>query len=368
MGKKVAKESRDRVQLIFFGAIVVLIALSAWWMVFFLRAVNNEYIYAQESLKATSKIHELSMKLSGFDPIEGALSADARFVIRREGPEIGAWRVEPAAEVLSQIEKRHQGRKRMWLGEGALLTGLLLAVVLMLYRLVRAERRFRDEMEDFLSHVTHEMKTPLAGIKAVLQVLSESRIPAEQVAGLTSKALREVDREHQLIQNLLLASRLRLPRAQLMREAVDVCPLLERIIEHRNSMSVAQQRFTLEQPDSAIAMVDVSALQSIVDNLLDNATKYGGDIVNILVSLQGLNVTISVADNGQGFDPSEHDALFAPFQRGVGTGAQGTGLGLHISRALARRMQGDVTAQSSGIGHGARFEVILPLADPSSTQ
>ena len=362
------QSKRDLAQLIFAAAILLLIALSLWWMVFFLRAVNNEHAFATESLTNSARLHELSLRLQEQAPAAGPLAEDARFHVVKGAEYKGGWKVEPHPDVLRRIEERHQGRKRMWIGEGTLLTGLLLAVVLMLYRLVRAERRFRDEMEEFLSRVTHEMKTPLAGIKAVLQVIADQRVAPEQSRELANKALREVDREHQLIQNLLLAQRLRLPQAPLMREAVDVSALLDQLIQHRRALPSLGHELSLVRPEAATALADPSALQSILDNLLDNATKYGAQRVETVVEACDERVTIAVIDDGEGFNAGDAEGLFEPFQRGIRNGAQGTGLGLHISRALARRMGGDVTGESHGVGQGATFRVTLPLAQPTSTQ
>ena len=114
---------------------------------------------------------------------------------------------------------------------------------------------------------------------------------------------------------------------------------------------------------------DPAALRSIIDNLLDNAVKYGGRAIEVVTIVDGEDGVLRVIDDGMGFDPQVAEALFAPFHRtkDAAGGQQGTGLGLHISRTLARRMRGEVTAASSGPGQGARFEVRLPLADSAAS-
>ncbi len=366
-----ARARRDRATVIFTAAIVVLIVLSLWWMVFFHRAITNENRMMRQSLDDAAHVHALRLRVARTVPEPGVFAPDKRFEVRQvtevaPGDAVirAPWVLRPQRATLRRLDDHFGGRRRMLLGEGVLLTGLLLSVVAMLYRLVQAERRFRDEMSEFLSRVTHEMKTPLAGIKAVLQVVESQRVPAEQVPGLASRALREVEREQQLIQNLLLAQRMRQPGASLVRESVDVTALLAEVLQHRRELP-GGVTFTLSAAEAVVARADLSALRSIVDNLLDNAAKYGAEEVEVQVTERDAVACIDVKDDGMGFAETAADELFAPFRRTVGAagGKQGTGLGLHISRTLARRMGGDVTAVSPGEGQGAVFSVTLPLAD-----
>lgn len=372
---------RRRGALVLFGlAVALLIALSVWWLYFLSAAIEREaaLTYALLERDVEREAHRLASEAAAgrLPPPAGVLAADPRLEVVQRPPRsapaglkqpIAAQPdlyLQPTAAHLAEIEARKAAKERMIAGEGALLTSLLIAVVAMLYRLIVAERRFRTEMQDFLGRVTHEMKTPLAGIKAVLQTVSATPLPAAEVQSFASLALREVEREEHLIQNLLLAQRLRLPDQQLHSEPVALSPLVMRLVQHRQETLGASVDFVVKDHPQAIALGDPTAIWTILENLVDNAVKYGGTRLGLVIQPEGQMWTLHVTDNGIGFVPAAAEALFGAFERQSGASAarHGTGLGLHISRSLAERMGGALTAHSDGPGQGATFCLALAAA------
>jgi signal transduction histidine kinase len=106
---------------------------------------------------------------------------------------------------------------------------------------------------------------------------------------------------------------------------------------------------------------EADGLRVVMENLLDNARKYGsGSPVRITARAEGAQVLIDVSDAGMGFDADDAERIFAPYQRTAAAERRhGTGLGLHISRMLARAMEGELTARSAGRGHGSTFTLAL---------
>ena len=114
--------------------------------------------------------------------------------------------------------------------------------------------------------------------------------------------------------------------------------------------------------------VDADMLRIVLENLVDNGLKYGGDepVVELAVSTDGGMGLIAVSDGGVGFDRATAQRLFVPFSRGLSGGhgiAHGTGLGLAIARDLCRRMDGELSAHSDGPDRGSTFTVAIPLAN-----
>ncbi len=381
MPKRAASLVRDRLSPIWlFGAAAFLLAaLGAWWLVYISQAINAQRAMMQTILEREAEVHALRLHADtakpgavGDDPhleiveMPGRVSPMAHrvgdgFAVTGVAQLPGVLVVQPTAAAERDADERYARKRKMVLGEGSLLISLLVTVVWMLWRLVRTESRFRREMQDFLGRVTHEMKTPLAGIKAVLQTIHAGRMPPEQLRELTSMALREAEREEHLIQNLLLAQRMRMPDQRLAHDRVDVSALVTRFVQRRQVTAppggvhgdVAQGLATLG---------DSTAIWTILENLADNAQKYGANRIDVRASVETHAVRVELTDDGIGFAPELAEKLFQPFVRAAGatSHASGTGLGLSLSRALAERMGGKLTAKSDGEGKGATFSLRLP--------
>ena len=119
--------------------------------------------------------------------------------------------------------------------------------------------------------------------------------------------------------------------------------------------------------DAVQVLADRDGLRVILENLLDNANKYGGGSVKLAGGVSDGHWRLDISDQGRGFSPETAERLFDIHNRGSGEGVtHGAGLGLAIARQLARRMGGDITASSPGPGKGAVFSVTLLLAPQSS--
>ena len=254
----------------------------------------------------------------------------------------------------------------MVLGEGGLLLGLLGVCIVMLLRLVASRTAVQREMELFVGQMTHEMKTPLAGLRALLETLKKGRLEGDTLQEALSLGLSQVEREEHLVQTLLHAQRLRVMPQTLTAETVDISELLHGFVEHRKiARPGAEDRYQLSIRGTVSGLADRDAVWTILENLFDNSDKYGATQMQIEASVSGDRVRVRCTDNGQGFDQGRKAHLFEPFHAERRAGAEhkhGTGLGLYISRRLARSMGGDLTGESPGPDRGACFVLELPEA------
>ena len=247
----------------------------------------------------------------------------------------------------------------------AIVTGLVLNTIF----LVRELRR-NEQHDSFINAVTHELKTPITSIRLYLQTLEQREVGEAQRREFYQLMLLDTDRLLGTVEQVLKAGEAghkktgqRLPVE--FNGLVHECVELARTRHHLRPESLEyQEHFT--NADPACVMGDPEELRTAVSNLLDNAVKYSPDGVYISVELESPDkerIVLRVRDRGVGIPPQELKRIFRRFyrvtQRSVSQ-VKGTGLGLFIVRAIARKHGGRVFAQSEGAGKGTTVTLELP--------
>jgi signal transduction histidine kinase len=300
------------------------------------------------------------------------------------GPLMGWWAVLVRRNITgsdallrAQIETHFEGAERMHRlleldsaterqlfmisGESTLAGMLLVVLAVVLFVVARHRRSETQRLHSMLSLTTHQLKTPLAGVRALLQSLGNGSIPPELHARFLKQGIAECDRLEHMVETTLAYQRT-VARDASHPEVVPARQLISEILEHRRA-SFPDDEVRWEPTDQVSVSCDRDAVRVVLENLLDNARKYGGGRVDLVGLSKGTRWRLEIRDSGQGFDPKDAERLFEPFERGGGAGvAHGSGLGLFISRQLARRMHGELTAKSAGPGQGSVFALELPLA------
>ncbi len=264
------------------------------------------------------------------------------------------------AERLSALDHLTQRQLFMISGESALAGVLMLVLAVVLFMVARHRRRETQRLQTMLQLTTHQLKTPLAGVRALLQSLGNGSIPEALRGRFLNQGLSECDRLEHLVETTLAYQRA-VAWASARQESISAARLITEIIDHRRA-SFPDDEVTWTPGATVTVSCDKDAVRVVLENLLDNARKYGGGKVELRDSSKGTRWRLEVRDAGKGFSPGDAERLFEPFERAQGTGVEhGSGLGLFISRRLARQMHGELTAQSPGPGQGAVFALELPL-------
>jgi signal transduction histidine kinase/CheY-like chemotaxis protein len=220
--------------------------------------------------------------------------------------------------------------------------------------------------DEFLATVSHELRTPLTSILGWTHILAESSEPARLQKGL-AVIERNAKAQARLIEDILDISRIISGKVRMNMRPVDPVAVVRAAIEVIRPLAVAKKIQIADQIEAVPPLnADEERLQQTVWNLLSNAVKFtppGGEIA-VRLRLEGGWVVITVQDNGKGISPDflphvfdrfrQHDNSTTKFQAGLG-------LGLAIVRHLVELHGGRVTARSEGEGHGAVFELSLPL-------
>lgn len=216
----------------------------------------------------------------------------------------------------------------------------------------RLERIRKDFLDDF----SHEVRTPLAGLRSAAETLEQADVARETEQQLRQVMLRQIARIERLATDLSQLNQIESGQLILDRRPVNVREVLGDLADDFRSRS----RITLQGTD-AVASIDPDRAQQIFANILDNACKHGGEgEVTIEVARENGEVVVRVSDEGPGIPPPEIERIFHRFYRVDRSRSQaGTGLGLAIAKHLVALHGGSIRAYNRAPA-GATFEVRLP--------
>jgi len=247
-----------------------------------------------------------------------------------------------------------------------LIGGLALNTVFLIREIRKSEQH-----DAFIHAVTHELKTPLASIKLYLQTLRQREFDPEKRRELIDTMLEDSDRLQQTIDQILLAGKTGAARRVDNPTDVDVSDIVGECVAlagRRHHLVDGEVRLVDQVPHGVFVVKgDREELAAAVTNLVDNAIKYSGARVRVGVDVArtgARRVAISVRDQGIGITGQELKRVFRRFYRlpaALQSRVRGTGIGLSIVRAVARRHGGRAYAESSGAGKGSTFTLELPL-------
>ena len=257
------------------------------------------------------------------------------------------------ADPVEAADQAADGMRRalMVLGEAGVFLLLLLALLVLVYRSVQRDLRLAAAQRNFLLAVTHELRSPIAAIKLQLSTLARSELDAAQRDELRHGALEEVDRLAALTDKVLQATAAEEGSMALRIEQVDVMHIVRNVVERACAHTARYHDLKAVGPESLVVSMDVHALRSIAENLIENAAKYApkGTRIDVAVRSLGTSWELSVSDEGPGVPVEERERIFERFHRAGSEevrAAQGTGLGLYIVRRLAQRLGGSVEVRA----------------------
>jgi signal transduction histidine kinase len=278
-----------------------------------------------------------------------------------------AWQILAAPDTAPQVSP---ARVVVYLF-GSMLFLLLIAGLVLIVLLLIREVRLNERQSNFVSAVTHELKTPVASLKLYLDTLEYRDVPPERRSEFYRTMRLDIDRLNSTINSVLNAA------MYTDRPIADPRPLdLSRLL--RRAMELTLTRYQLP-PDAIRCQVpeelrlagDAQALETAVLNLLDNSVKYSKDKVQVELdawSDAAGRAYVRIRDHGIGMSRTHLPFIFTRFYRigaEVRRSRTGTGLGLFIVRSIVKGHHGTVTADSPGPDRGSTFTLTLPgVIDP----
>jgi len=241
---------------------------------------------------------------------------------------------------------------------------LLLVLIGLLWRSFRREVELERQHRNFLSAVTHELKSPLASMRLALETVIGGRASPEAGKKFIGNALEDVERLQDLVEKILETTRFGEGWTEIHREETDLSRLVEDSIEVFRRRALATNALLKSDISPEIhAEVDAEAMAIAISNLLENAVKYGDDSasVEIDLSMDGNRAVLEVGDNGAGISDEDVEQIFGRFFRGgdeMTRTSRGTGLGLYLVQQIVDAHRGKVEVASTGPA-GTTFRVTI---------
>lgn len=235
---------------------------------------------------------------------------------------------------------------------------------------------------DFVSGVSHEMRTPLTTVKTLTDVLLRGKVSEVEHREFLETIAAECDRQIDLVLNLLDLSRIESGTFNITLSPVDVKEIINScVIAQRHNAEAYRHELSAELPnDLPPVLADRKSLRRVLCGLVENAIKYtpDGGLITMTAGCDSNEVKISIADNGRGIPAEDLPYIFEKFYRGhsplseVSEGNTGTldqaaevpgvGLGLYLARTIIEEISGRISVESA-VGRGSTFTVYLPLWD-----
>lgn len=234
---------------------------------------------------------------------------------------------------------------------------------------ITREKELDQAKDEFISLASHELRTPMTAIKGLVSMILEGDY------GPINKGLKKPldnihassDRQIHLINDLLDVSRLQTGRVNYNLTNFSLKQVLNEVVNALQPIATERKiKLQLKETEDGQVQADIQWVKQVLNNLIGNALKYTEKgAINVTTRQEHDHIQVVVIDSGIGIDPSDQDKLFGRFRQlssNMSIKSIGSGLGLYISRSVARKMGGDIILEKSGKGKGSTFVFSIPKA------
>jgi len=239
--------------------------------------------------------------------------------------------------------------------------------LILLVQDVKRERRMERLRADFVSNVTHELKTPLTAIHMFAESIFMGRAPSDTVLKKYSNIIvKESENLQRMINNILEFSRMENDKLKYETQDTNLSEIVNSTVDEMNYwMEINKFNVTLEVQPNIDARVNSEGIKQALSNLISNAIKYSGEKKKLIIRLIKKETTalIEVEDFGIGIPKEKLELIFEKFYRvnsAENKTASGTGLGLTVTKDIIEAQNGKLLVQSTP-GKGSKFTIVLNI-------
>jgi signal transduction histidine kinase len=345
-----------------------------WWI--YAHYKNNNTIYEQQVLITEYKCYEASFEMERLrdgDMFEDTTDAKNFFYSKYPDLELiyldsiiplNAFMVRPKLKTYIDLEDKYKRRFIMYLTEGIVMIMLLLWGIVKIYETFRKSLQLRKLQSNFLLSVTHELKTPIAAVKLYLETLIKRNLSQDQTKQIAANAVGDINRLQSLVENLLLSAQIDSNKLTLNFTKENLSELITSVAHKFALPRNLNERMQLDIKPDVYALIDKSAIEMLMNNLLSNAEKYseGPLVIKITLNCDDKYINLQIADNGIGISKNDKKLIFSKFYRSgdeLTRKTKGTGLGLFIVFNIVQQHKGQITVLDNK-PNGSIFNIKLP--------
>lgn len=270
-------------------------------------------------------------------------------------------------ELAARYQTEHLAETTDWLilAEGIVLLVAILVGVYVIFLYWRRQASLNKAQTNFISQVSHELKSPLASIQLHLETIEMRQPKPDQLQHFVQLMQEDTERLNGLITNLLAAGRLGHKGAKLALQVGNLSQMVTEYLQQRKKTFPTDGQLVWDIEPQLMVKLEPESLEIVLRNLVENAILYADGPPQINIRLQQNNdkAQLLFSDRGQGIDPRHRKKVFRMFYRirHSGKTIRGSGLGLFIVRSIMRRHGGNIWLESQGNGQGTTFHLTFPL-------
>lgn len=275
------------------------------------------------------------------------------------------WQINQDLGGVSLLDEDYFSKRFfMIIGEGVVFLTILIAGMIFVHRYMKREALIAKAERNFVLSVSHELKTPLASVRLMLQTLLKKDLPEAKRIEIINSAIADNKRLSSITDNVLVVARMEQGDSLYAKEKVDLSALAKRSLKSLVETVMRNHQVTMNINENVFVNGDQDLLESVIINLVDNAAKYSDKGTEIRVDLKQANgrVIIEIGDHGLGIAKAEKEHVFKRFYRSGEESvrrSKGTGLGLFIVHQIVKAHWGKISIEDNQ-PQGSIFQVSLP--------
>lgn len=309
--------------------------------------------YALKHFKADTLYHSSTSKLTDKTPLSvdsksTYLKPNERITLNFKNPYIDALKLSLTGILLS-----------------FLLSIFIISCLFYLLKIINAQKQLAEMKNDLISNITHEFKTPIATIGVALESLKDFNgiDDRQKTTNYLDISSHQLSKLNVMVEKLLETATLDSEHLELNKEVIAISEVIQQLVDKHNMQIKGNSIQFIGNLNSIEASVDVFHFENAINNVLDNAVKYGGEEVSISLNQDNRNVSIEISDSGTSLKNRNKDQIFEKFYRvpkGNTHDVKGFGIGLYYTKKIIEKHGGTIRLDLEN--SKTTFNIILPNA------